>query len=141
MPLLNDQVRSQVQQELQTLTKKVKLIVFTQQIECPTCEQNTSLAKELASLSDLIELETYNFQIDKDKTEQYGVDKIPATVVVGEKDHGVRFYGVPSGYEFTSLLEAIKKVSAGEHDLSDATLQQISALRQPLHIQVFVTPT
>ncbi|MFC1683269.1 thioredoxin family protein [Candidatus Zixiibacteriota bacterium] len=141
MALLNEQIRSQVQKELQTLTKKVKLIVFTQQIECPTCAQNTSLAQEVASLSDLIELETYNFQIDKEKAEQYGVDKIPAMVVEGDKDYGIRFYGVPGGYEFTSLLEAIKNVSSGKHDLSESTLQQISALSQPLHIQVFATPT
>lgn len=71
----------------------------------------------------------------------YGVDKIPAIVVEGKKDYGIRFYGVPAGYEFTSFLEAIKAVSAGELGLAAETKEALRRLKEPLHLQIFVTLT
>jgi glutaredoxin-like protein len=139
--LLNESVRQEVQTDLKSLQEKVKLIVFTQKIECSTCAQNTQLSKELASLSDLIDLEIYNFLVHKEKAEQYRVDKIPAMVVEGKKDYGIRFYGIPAGYEFSSLLEAIKMVSAETPGLSAKSLEDLSQLDRPVPIQVFVTPT
>ncbi len=69
------------------------------------------------------------------------MDKIPAVAVVGAEDYGVRFYGIPSGYEFTSLLHAIKSVAAGKPELSEETLQALAEIAEPVHMQVFVTPT
>ena len=69
------------------------------------------------------------------------MDKIPAIAVEGEKDYGVRFYGEPAGYEFATLIEAIKAVSAGESGLATKTKEALAGLKDPLHLQVFVTPT
>jgi glutaredoxin-like protein len=69
------------------------------------------------------------------------VDKIPAVAVIGEDDYGIRFYGIPSGYEFTSLLEAVRMAATGQPDLSDETVEFLSSLSEPVHMQVFVTPT
>jgi len=71
------------------------------------------------------------------------IDKIPAIAVLGpdDTDYNIRFYGIPSGYEFMSLLEAIKLVSAGQAELEPETLAFLEALEEPLHLQVFVTPT
>jgi glutaredoxin-like protein len=70
-----------------------------------------------------------------------GIDKIPAIAIIGAEDYGVRFYGIPSGYEFTSLLLAIKAVAAGKPELSEEGLQALAELTEPIHMQVFVTPT
>jgi glutaredoxin-like protein len=141
MTILTKDVRSKVQEELKELPGKVKLVVFTQEFECAHCRENTSLAQEVASLSDKLDIEVYNFALDKEAVERYGVNKIPAVVVEGEKDYGVRFYGVPAGYEFTTLLEAIKSVSAGESGLAPKTKEALAGLKDPLHLQVFVTLT
>lgn len=141
MPILPEDVRSKVQEELKELPGKVKLVVFTQEFECAHCRENTSLAQEVASLSDKLDIEVYNFALDKEAVERYGVDKIPAIVVEGEKDYGVRFYGVPAGYEFTTLIEAIKSAAAGESGLAPKTKEALKELKDPLHLQVFVTPT
>jgi glutaredoxin-like protein len=69
------------------------------------------------------------------------VDKIPAVAVIGEDDYGIRFYGIPSGYEFTSLLESIRIAAAGQPDLGEETVEFLSSLSAPVHMQVFVTPT
>jgi glutaredoxin-like protein len=82
-----------------------------------------------------------NFVTDKTLADQYGVDKIPATVVLGAKDYGIRYYGIPSGYEFTSLIEDVVAVYTGDAGLSDETLEALAAITEPVHIQVFVTPT
>jgi len=142
MALLKDKDREYLQQEFaKRLKNPVKLVVFTQTIACDFCAQTEEIAREVADLSDKISVEVYNFVTDKPVADQYGVDKIPATVVVGEKDYGIRFFGIPAGYEFTSLIEDIMMVSAGDSGLSEATKKAVSQIKQPVRIQVFVTPT
>jgi alkyl hydroperoxide reductase subunit AhpF len=115
--------------------------MFTQALECDFCEETRELVEELASLSDQVNAVIYDFVADKDKAEEYAIDKIPAIAVLGERDYGVRIYGIPAGYEFTSLIEAIKTVSAGQSGLSEATKEALAQIEQPVHFQVFVTPT
>ena len=141
MALLNEKVRSQVKDLFKGLKEEVKLVVFTQEIECLFCEDTRRLAEEVASLSDKVSAEVFNFVLDKDKVERYNIDKIPAIVVEGKKDYGIRFYGIPGGYEFTSFIHAIQMVSAGESDLLPETKARLKALSNPVHIQVFVTLT
>ncbi|RMG27296.1 MAG: glutaredoxin, partial [Methanobacteriota archaeon] len=81
------------------------------------------------------------FVNDKEVAEKYGIDKIPATIIMGDKDYGIRFYGIPSGYEFSTLLEDIIMVSHRDSGLSPKTREKIAAIDTPLHFQVFVTPT
>ncbi len=123
------------------LKKPVKLVVFTQEVECPFCAQTRSLIEELASLSNNITVEVYDFVKDSEKAKAYAIDKVPAVAIVGEKDYGLRFYGLPYGYEFQTLLEALFHVSTGETDLSEESKKKLKTLRKPIHIQVFVTLT
>jgi glutaredoxin-like protein len=141
MPFLDEQTQAQVKQQLEGLKGPVKLVVFTQELECEYCRENTALAREVADLSDQIAIEVYDFALDKEAVQRYDVDKIPAIVVEGEKDYGVRFYGVPFGYEFVSLLEAIQAVSAGDSGLAPQSREILAGLKEPLHLQVFVTLT
>jgi len=141
MPLLDKRTAEQVKQELTGLTSHVQLIVFTQQFECTYCAENRQLAEEIAQLSDLVDIEVYNFVTDKGKAEELNIDKIPAIAVVGSEDYGIRFYGIPAGYEFTSLLHAIKNVGTGTLSLEEETLDFLKTITRPVHLQVFVTPT
>jgi glutaredoxin-like protein len=141
MPLLDDKTREQVSAELADLQNPVKLVMFTQTFECQYCSETRQLCEEIAELSNKISVTVYNFVTDKDKAKEYGVDKIPAIAVIGVEDYGVRFYGVPSGYEFMSLLDSIQTVSAGQVELMPDTMAFLEELEDPLHIQVFVTPT
>jgi alkyl hydroperoxide reductase subunit AhpF len=109
MPLLDENTRQQVAGELSDLKNPVKLVMFTQDIECQYCAETRQLCEEIADLSDLISVEVYDFLTDKDKADEYGIDKIPAIAVVGAKDYGVRYFGIPSGYEFMSLLTASRQ--------------------------------
>ncbi|HEV8663155.1 MAG TPA: hypothetical protein VGT06_08465 [Candidatus Methylomirabilis sp.] len=139
--MLSERDRRGIQDRLKQMEGPVKLVNFTQELECPTCRETGQLLQELSGLSEKLSLEVYNFQLDKQQVSQYQIDKIPATVVAGVKDYGIRFYGLPAGYEFATLLEDILAVSRGKSALSPATIERLRTLDRPLHLQVFVTPT
>ena len=141
MPLLNKEIAEHVKQELADLANPVRLVMFTQEFECEYCTETQQLVEEVAALSDQLTAEIHNFVVDKDKADELGVDKIPAIAVIGAEDYGVRLYGIPSGYEFAALLHAIRMVAAGNPELSDETMAALADLADPVHIQVFVTPT
>jgi glutaredoxin-like protein len=141
MALLSERIRKEVQAQWAGLLHPVTFKVFTQPFECEYCKETRELVEEVAALSDKLSVEVYDFEKDKPLADQYGVDKIPAIALVGAKDYGVRFFGIPSGYEFGSLVEGVKLVSRGETRLSPATRALVQRLTKPVHIQVFVTPT
>ncbi len=145
MALLQEADRKVLEEKFADLKNPVKLIVFTQEMECQYCKETRQLAEEVAALSDSISLEVYDFVANKDIADKYNVDKIPATIIMAggddAKDYGIRFYGIPSGYEFSSIIEDIMMVSEGESGLSAETKAWVAALESPVHMQVFVTPT
>ena len=145
MPLLREEDRQHLLKEFEALQNPIKLLMFTQELECQYCRETRMIAEEVAELSDAISLEVYNFVTDKEVAQQYDIDKIPAIAVLrgGDepKDYGIRYFGIPSGYEFSSLIEDVMMVSRGESGLSEATKSLVAKLTKPVHIQVFVTPT
>jgi glutaredoxin-like protein len=140
--LIPEEHKKHLQDELASkLVNPVRLVVFTQKYECPYCAQARSLIEELVGLSDKIGVEVYDFVADSEKVKAYGVDKVPAIAIVGGKDYGVRFYGLPYGYELGALLEGVIAVSRGGADLSEEVREKLKSIRVPVHIQVFVTLT
>ena len=140
--MLDKRTADKAKEVLGDLDKKVKLLTFTQEIECTYCSQNVELVGDIAGLSDRISHEVYELENSEEQSRRYGIDKIPAIVVTADgEDYGIRFFGIPSGYEFVSILDAIRMVSTGSHGLSEDTVSKISGIVGPVHIQVFVTPT
>jgi len=123
------------------LINPVTLVVFTQELECDYCRETRELAQDLSSLNDKIKVEIFDQVKDKQKASEFGVDKVPATVILGPKGERVTFYGIPAGYEFSTLLKDIIQISRGETELSSETRKALSAVKRPVHIQVFATPT
>ncbi|MDD5687412.1 MAG: thioredoxin family protein [Elusimicrobia bacterium] len=136
---MDDKAKDTIKKDLSVLTKKVKLIVFTKETECSSCKDSILSIEEVVSLSDNILMEKYDFTKDKEKAEQYNIDKTPAIAVVSDKDFGIRFYGFPDGLEFLSLLDAIKLVSSGESNLTLETREMTSKITKPVVIKVFTT--
>jgi glutaredoxin-like protein len=143
MAMISDKDKKAVGDRLTKLTGPVKLVMFTQEMECQFCKETRELVEEVAALSDKISVEVKDFLKADVEAKKLGVDKIPAVAVLGDgdKDYGIRFYGIPAGYEFMSLLESIEIVSKGESGLSANGKEKIKGLGKAVHLQVFVTPT
>ena len=142
MAFLNASDEQAVRERFAEMGGPVKLVVFSQSLAAADlCRENEQLVREVADLSDKLSVETLNLAIDRERAEAYGVDQVPAIVVEGARDYGIRFYGVPSGYEFGNLIDSIIVASTGEPDLSDDTKASLSALAEDVDIKVFSTPT
>ena len=85
------------------LVDPVKIVMFTQEVECRYCSETRKLAEEIGTISDKITTEVYDFVADAAKAKEYGIERIPALAIIGKKDYGVRIYGIPYGYELQTL--------------------------------------
>jgi len=143
MGLLPEEHKMHIKEELQQNIKEpVRLVVFTQELECQFCKETRELTQEVANLvPDKIKVEIYDFVKDADKAKEYGIDKVPAIAIIGKKDYGIRYYGIPYGYEFNPFIDNIVNVSKGTTNLSEETKTKLQSLEKPVHIQVFVTLT
>lgn len=144
MSILKEEDRKYIKEQFDSkLTGQVKILLFSQSLECEYCKPTEEILTELAELSPKISLEIRNLQIDAEDAKTFGIDKVPAIIPMGEgdKDFGMRFFGIPSGYEFSSLLSSIIDVSQGKSDLPQELVDKIAEIKSPVDIKVFVTPT
>jgi alkyl hydroperoxide reductase subunit AhpF len=142
MALITDEVAAKLKTEFERLVNPVRLLVFSQALADPESEQVRRLVEELAAIDPRITAESYNFVLDREKVEALKIQRIPAIAILGaEKDYGIRMYGLPSGYEFGSLIDAVLAVSSGVSGLSEQTKTALAEVKQPVHLQVFSTPT
>jgi alkyl hydroperoxide reductase subunit AhpF len=142
--LLSEHDRHAVREHLAPIQHPVTLLLFTQTIGAPeTALMARQVLDELASLNDLIRVEEVNFVLEKDRAAQYGIDHIPAIVLLSnDVDTRMRFLGAPAGYEFMSLIEAVILAGTDDSQLDAQSRELIAAnVNAPLEIQVFVTPT
>jgi len=150
MSLLSTDMRSQLtdvfsqrMQDPVTLhffTQKSSLLIVPSQ-ECYTCDDAGELYGEVTSLSDKLKLETHDFLAETEEAKRLGVERIPALVMQGKNKGAMRYFGVPGGYEFGVVIEALVDLSRGSTQLSPETRRQIAELPAPVHIKVLVTPT
>lgn len=142
MALIADDVVEKLKTEFAALVEPVRLLVFSQALADPESEQVRRLVEELAALDPRVTAETYNYVLDRERAEALDIRRIPAIAVLGkDKDYGIRMYGLPSGYEFGALVDAILDVSSGASGLSTETREALAEITHPVHIQVFSTPT
>jgi glutaredoxin-like protein len=142
MSLIPDDKKEALRNDLkERMVDPVKIVMFTQEVECRFCSDTRQLVQELATLNDKITVEVYDFMANGDKAKEFKVEKIPALAIIGKKDYGVRIYGIPFGYELQTLIGAVTSVSRGTTDLSDKTKAILADVKAPVHIQVFVTLT
>jgi alkyl hydroperoxide reductase subunit AhpF len=125
---------------LHFFTQKSSLLIVPSQ-ECHTCREAGELFSEVTSLSGKLTLETHDFLAETDEAKRLGVERIPALVMQGKNKGALRYFGVPGGYEFGVVIEALVDLSRGTTQLTAETRKQIAELPAPVHIKVLVTPT
>jgi len=134
----------------ESLTSDVDIVMFTERASpiiipgkqtCETCEQTEALLKEVADLSDNINLKVLDISTSAEEAAAHGIDRVPAFVLKGAARGQVRFFGIPAGYEFSGFIADIVDTAAGTTDLSDETRSFLASLTQEVNIKVFTTPT
>ena len=151
MPFISAQDRQALEERFRKeLKRKVTLRLFTQTAsqliipgrECPTCPQTRQILEELTSLSPMLEMETVDFFSRGQEAQESGVERIPAIVMTKDgAGSNVKYYGMPSGYEFVTIIEDLIALSQPRSALSADTRKKLKLVDQDVHIQVFVTPT
>jgi glutaredoxin-like protein len=144
--LLNEKIQAQVREAFEAIQQPVHILFFGTQEQCQYCADTLQLVKELTGLSDQLKLSIFDMENDAVIAENYNVDLVPGLVIAGEDedgpiDYGIRYAGIPSGHEFSSLIQDILLVSGRDSGLSDNTREFLAGLDEPVLLQVFVTPT
>jgi alkyl hydroperoxide reductase subunit AhpF len=150
MSLIAPADQEKLREAFNEMTSPVRLLFFTQTLGCETCLETRQILDELPPLSDKISIEEVNLILDGDKAKQYGVERVPAIAVVAVvgvdeskqvRDSRIRFLGIPAGYEFISLIQAVLLVGGRPPGLTEANRARLAAVDTPLTLQVFTTPT
>lgn len=149
MALIDDRTKEQVRVRLaETLTDPVELRLYRRPdsgrlivpggFGCQTCDVTEELAQTLVQAApDKLKLAVVD--VTQATAE---VEPVPTLTVArtGEESR-ITFQGLPSGYEFASLLDAIERTSGTGHELSTETVDKLSKLDGEVEVMVFVTPT
>ena len=150
MAFLSDNDLKEIREVFEQLHGDVKLVYFTERESplfipgqgCPTCKDTRMLLEEVKALSDKLNLEVHEFVADSELAREHGIERIPALVITSDTVKGkVRYFGMPSGYEFSVLLSSIVDASQETAGLAEESIVALSGISTDVHIQVFVTPT
>lgn len=151
MAIISDNDRETIRRHFdESLGGDVEIVMFTERPSpiiipgkqpCETCSQTQELLEEVASLSNKLKLTVHEISAAKEEAFALGINLVPAFVCKGASRGTVRFFGIPSGYEFSALIADLVDVSKGTTDLSDETREYLAMLTEPVNIKVFTTPT
>lgn len=143
MALFDEKIQKQLRDIFSKLTQKVNLLYFTQEFECGTCKDNRTFLEEVSALSDKLNVTGFDFVKDKEKAVHYKVERIPATVLLDSKDNdtGIKYYGIPGGYEINSFIQSIFEASGIRQPLPQNIIERITKIGKDVHIQVLVSLT
>ena len=144
--VLNDQIVKQINEVFEGMQEPVQVLFFGSKDNCDYCNEAKQLLEEVTALNDKLDLSVYDLQENADVAKQFNVTNAPGIVIAAKdneevKNLGVQFSGIPSGHEFSTLINDILIVSKRESGLDEKTREFLKNLTQPLHLQVFVTPT
>ena len=125
-----------------TLQGEVDIVVFTGAADKYGREAKT-IGIELAELNPKIHYVHYNVDKDIEEAREYGISVSPSVVIAkhGVIDGWFKFTGLPSGYEFTSVIEAIKVISRNEAALTATIVEKLAKVTNETNIEIYVTPT
>jgi alkyl hydroperoxide reductase subunit AhpF len=92
-------------------------------------------------LEGLVELSP-NLSLTVQEGPAFDVELYPAICVLpAGEDVGIRYYGLPWGYELTSVVGACIEAGRVDSSLSAESQAALAGLERDLSLEIFVTPT
>lgn len=146
MPLLSEKDAKYLKKTFEEQLKNpVKVMVFVDDpSECEYCDVTRQVLEELSTIDGKIQLSVHHVKKEPELVKIHKVEMTPAIILldVNNQDTGIRFYGIPSGHEFSSLIQDIIAVSNNKPlFFNENQIAQIRSIESPVRIRVFVTPT
>ncbi|MBN1115521.1 MAG: thioredoxin family protein [Oligoflexia bacterium] len=140
MAVFNEQQKKEIAESLAVVKKTVKITCVTRGTDCRYCSLTKEMLSELAVLSPNVDINFYDLVEDQERIKDLKIDKVPAVILHRGNNSNIRFFGVPAGYEFQTLLEDIIILGNNNSPLSLETILEINKIRTPLHIEVIASP-
>mgnify|MGYP001766742484 CR=1 FL=1 len=126
--------------QLTKIGSPVKMRVFAVPDHCVFCNTVEELVGKLSEMSDKVRVVRSGFDPDEPAARDYGIERHPALIIDGKRDFGMRFSGIPMGFQFGVLVEDLVMASIGVTDLSEETKIKLRDVKSPVDIQVFTLP-
>jgi glutaredoxin-like protein len=146
---LDDNLRAQLVEAFEPLRQGVEMVVYTaSRIQVPGAEapgeeaSTLKLLREVAEVSEHLSVHEVSLGADAAAAAR-GITRAPTILFreAGSDRHNLRFIGLPSGYEFQTLVEALRMLGSGEGGLGEESAAKVSGIDKPIRMQAFVTPT
>jgi len=120
------------------LNKPVRLVLFTSDTGCPACPEMSELARAIKTHFDKIALESYDLVMDRDKSHQYGIERVPAIALQGGDGETATFYGLIEDVFLKILVDTIQSLSNTKVWFPEDVRRVLKHLDHDVKIQVFV---
>jgi len=148
--MIPERERNAIQQRFDAgLAGRVRIDYFTQRPspivvpgrdECRFCAEVEGALRDIAALHRKIALSVHEFSEERAAASKLGVQRVPCTVIRGQANRALRFYGLPGGAQFPVLVETIIMASQPGVRLGREAAARLKRLREPVQLSVFVTP-
>lgn len=136
--MIDENLIDQMQNSLSRMKNPVRLILFTRDIGCETCPDALKLARAIKAKAPKLALEVYDQVMDRDKAEQYRVQRVPTLVVQTGNGRLVRFSGLVEDVFLKILLETVLSASENKIWFPENIRRTLSHLEKDVPVQVFV---
>lgn len=141
MSLFNKETREQLEKVLKVMKDNVNVLLFTDSEDCESCEDTHNFVEEISQLNHNIKFESFDVLKNKDVKEKYNVERVPTIILLDkdEKDHGIKFGGIPAGHEINSFVSGLIEVSGERETFPAEMMEELNKVDKKIDIKVFVT--
>ncbi|HWR98287.1 MAG TPA: hypothetical protein VN317_07660 [Candidatus Methanoperedens sp.] len=138
--LLSEKDKKYVASTLAGMKSDVRLVLFSRDGgECKYCGETEGLLADIAGAAPRVTVEVLSLEKDAARAKELGIDKVPGIALLGKKDYDLRYFGLPSGYDFIPFVETIRAVGNDEPGISSESVAMLAQLKKPVQLSVFVT--
>jgi len=138
--MLAEKDKKYVATTLTGMKSDVRVVLFSRDGgECKYCDEAEGLLADVAAAAPRVKLEVLSLKKDAARAQELGIDKVPGIALLGKKDYDLRYFGLPSGYDFTPFVETILAVANEDHGISGESVAMLAKLAKPVQLSVFVT--
>jgi len=135
--------KKQLKELFEKIENPVQILYFFKEVECDTCIKNNEFVEEISKLSKKIFLKKIECTTKNKISNHFKIEMVPAIILTNKQkiDFGIRYYGLPGGYEINSFVNSILEVAGIKDSLPKNILERIAKVDQKIKIKIFVNLT